>query len=98
MDCEACEDRLLDLLYGDLTGPQADEVRASMEECEGCRETFERLEEGKAFAAALPMVEAPTSMDAIIMAAEYRQRASLRGQRRCGHRGRMLRSPPATRP
>ncbi|MBP6835091.1 MAG: zf-HC2 domain-containing protein, partial [Deltaproteobacteria bacterium] len=68
MDCETCNDLLLDLHYDELDAARAAEVRAHLAGCDDCRAASERLGRTRALAAKLPLPDAPTH-SAPVMAA-----------------------------
>lgn len=68
MNCETCQDRLMDLLYDEVRGPEADEARAHMEACPSCRASYEKLGMGQRFAARMPILEPSVELRARIMA------------------------------
>lgn len=72
MDCEACTDRLIDLLYGELEDADADSVRAHLATCERCAGAFERLSAGYELAARLPLEEPPPVLEGVLAAARER--------------------------
>lgn len=70
MDCEACTDRLVELLYGELPDEDADETRAHLHGCESCADAFARIEMGRGFAALMPLEAPPASvLDGVLAAA-----------------------------
>lgn len=68
MDCETCNDLLLDLHYDELDAARAAEVRAHLAGCDDCRAASERLGRTRALAAKLPLPDAPAH-SAPVMAA-----------------------------
>lgn len=68
MDCELCEKRMVDLLYDELEARAAAETREHLAGCESCKQAFDRLEAGRAFARRLELVPAP-SLDKVLAAA-----------------------------
>ncbi|TAK20523.1 MAG: zf-HC2 domain-containing protein [Myxococcaceae bacterium] len=68
MDCETCNDLLLDLHYDELDAARAAEVRAHLAGCDDCRAASERLGRTRALAAKLSLPDAPTH-SAPVMAA-----------------------------
>ena len=80
MDCERCEERLLDYLYEELSPGAKREVEQALEECESCRSALERLQAGQAFALQMPMAEPPQALDAIIMKAAREKAEMVRSQ------------------
>jgi TolA-binding protein len=69
MNCEHCQEHLLDLVYDELLGAEADALRAHMEGCADCRLSFEKLGRTQRLLAELPMLEAPAPSALAIMAA-----------------------------
>src|SRR5688572_3341680 len=67
MNCETCESQLLDLLYGELDEPAAKEARAHLESCTACAGAFAKLGFARKAAAQLAQVEAPSSIDDVVM-------------------------------
>ncbi|AKF06436.1 Fe-S oxidoreductase [Sandaracinus amylolyticus] len=57
MPCESVEDRLLELVYGELPDREARDVRAHVSGCEGCGRSLARLEGGRALARKMEPVE-----------------------------------------
>ncbi len=74
MDCEACTDRLIDLLYGEIDDADAEAARAHLDGCETCAGAFERVSAGHELATMLVMEEPPESVLEGVMAAA-RERA-----------------------
>ena len=74
MDCEACTDRLIDLLYGEIDDADAEAARAHLDGCETCAGAFERVTAGHELATMLVMEEPPESVLEGVMAAA-RERA-----------------------
>ncbi len=73
MDCEACTDRLVELLYEELPDADADATRAHLSGCEACSQAFAQIRAGKGLAAMLEMAEPPASvLDAVMAAARER--------------------------
>lgn len=68
MDCETCNDLLLDLHYDELDAARAAEVRAHLAGCDDCRAASERLGRTRSLAAKLSLPDAPTH-SAPVMAA-----------------------------
>ncbi|HEY8429711.1 MAG TPA: anti-sigma factor, partial [Sandaracinaceae bacterium] len=77
MDCEACTDRLVDLLEGELDAAEAEPARAHLAECESCAAAFARLERGRELATMLVLEEPPASVRNAVLAAA-RERAMAR--------------------
>jgi len=69
MNCQNCDERLLDLLYGEIAGPEAEEARAHVRECASCGRSFAQLEAAHRLATQLPEPEPPRALDARILAA-----------------------------
>lgn len=63
------DDRLLDLVLGEMPAEAAAALRAEALECPHCQDSLAQLELGAALAARMPMEEPPAAMDAVIMAA-----------------------------
>ncbi len=59
MDCQTCNDLLLDLAYDALDEVRAAAVRKHIDGCDECRAAFARLSRGRALARRLPRDEAP---------------------------------------
>ncbi|MCA9607182.1 MAG: tetratricopeptide repeat protein [Myxococcales bacterium] len=73
MDCEACTDRLVELLYGELPDEDAEETRAHLDRCDSCSEAFARIDMGRGFADLLVLESAPASiLDGVLAAARER--------------------------
>lgn len=73
MDCEACTDRLVELLYEELPEEDAEATRAHLSGCEACSQAFAQIRAGKGLAAMLEMAEPPASvLDAVMAAARER--------------------------
>lgn len=68
MTCEH-QHRLIDLVYGELTEPEASELRRQAEGCPECGSELARLEEAKQLADALPLEPLPSRSRAAILAA-----------------------------
>src|SRR3954470_23217005 len=68
MDCETCNDLLLDLAYGGLDEVRAAAVRKHADGCAECREALRRITRGRALARQLP-VEEPPAVSAVLRAA-----------------------------
>lgn len=69
MNCEQCEDQLLELLYGELSAPQAALVQSHANDCETCASALHELEDAVGFANAFSYEEPPASFDTPIMEA-----------------------------
>ncbi|MEZ4406088.1 MAG: hypothetical protein R3A52_06405 [Polyangiales bacterium] len=79
MDCEACTDLQLDLLYQELAEPRAAEAQRHIDDCADCRAAWERLVRGRRLGGRLAPVEAPApsaSLLAAIAAAAEKHRAA----------------------
>ncbi|UJR80946.1 zf-HC2 domain-containing protein [Sandaracinus amylolyticus] len=57
LPCESVENRLLELVYGELSEREARDVRAHVSGCEGCGRSLTRLEGGRALARKMEPVE-----------------------------------------
>jgi TolA-binding protein len=57
--CEEFNESVVDLLYGEISGSEADDLREHAAGCPACRETLEGLLLTRRLAAELPPVEAP---------------------------------------
>jgi tetratricopeptide (TPR) repeat protein len=68
MDCDLCEKRIVELLYGELDERAAAETRNHLEGCPSCKAAFERLEIARAYARRLELAPAP-SMSKVLAAA-----------------------------
>lgn len=79
MDCELCEKSLVDLLYGELDETASAQVRSHLEGCDGCRQAYEKLESGRAFARKLVLEPAPALSR--VLAAAREQAAANRAAR-----------------
>jgi len=70
MDCEACTDHLVELLYEELPDDEAERTRAHLDGCPTCAEAFDRIRVGQDFASMLELAEPPVSvLDAVMAAA-----------------------------
>jgi tetratricopeptide (TPR) repeat protein len=83
MDCEACNNLLLDFLYEDLDEVRAAAVRRHKDGCATCASSFERLAGGRRLARSLEPVEAPAPAASLLeaiqkAAAEAREREASR--------------------
>ncbi len=76
----ACEhdDRLLDLVAGELDGPTAKTLRAQVDACPHCGARFQELERTHRLVAQLPMVTPPADMMSSVLAAA-RQKVGAEG-------------------
>ena len=43
MNCEACTDRMVELLYGELPDAETEAARTHLDGCEACAEAYERI-------------------------------------------------------
>lgn len=68
MDCETCNDLLLDLHYDELDAARAAEVRAHVADCEACRAAGERLARTRTLVARLSLPDAPAHSAAVMAA------------------------------
>lgn len=68
MDCETCNDLLLDLHYDELDAARAAEVRAHLAGCDDCRAASERLGRTRTLASKLTQPDAPTHSPAVMAA------------------------------
>ncbi len=59
MDCEACNNLLLDHLYEELDEVRSAAIRKHLEGCAECSAAFERLAGGRRVGRLLPLVDAP---------------------------------------
>lgn len=75
------DERLLDLVLGEIPAEDAAALRAEALECPHCQDSLAELELGAAMAARMPMEEPPASMDAVIMAAAREKAAAMAGER-----------------
>ncbi len=69
MNCEQCEDQLLELLYGELPAQQATLVQSHADDCQTCLAALDELKEAMGYANAFSFDEPPASFDAPIMEA-----------------------------
>jgi TolA-binding protein len=67
MSCDTCQEHLLDLLYDEVEGEDAEALRAHVDGCDECRASLEKLGMAQRLATELPMLEAPTAVTAAIM-------------------------------
>ena len=68
MDCETCNDLLLDLHYDELDAARAEEVRAHLAGCDDCRAASERLGRTRTLASKLTLPDAPAHSPAVMAA------------------------------
>ena len=80
MSCEACTERLVELLYGELDGADRSGIEAHLEECTACAEAYERISVGKSFAARLPMEVPPDDGLREVFAAARKKAAAIRAE------------------
>lgn len=59
MDCQTCNDLLLDLAYGELDEVRAAAARKHLDACAECRDAFGRISRGRALARRLAPAEPP---------------------------------------
>jgi len=71
MNCEHCQEHLLDLVYGELEANDADAYRAHVDGCDECRASFEKLGMAQRLATQLTMLEPAPAMSSAIMAAAH---------------------------
>lgn len=69
MNCEQCEDQLLELLYGELPSQQAALVQSHANDCDACLAALDELKDAMGYANAFTFDEPPASFDAPIMEA-----------------------------
>ncbi|MDO9018488.1 MAG: zf-HC2 domain-containing protein [Deltaproteobacteria bacterium] len=68
MDCETCNDLLLDLHYDELDAARAAEVRAHLDGCDECRAASEGLGRTRVLASKLSLPDAPVHSAAVMAA------------------------------
>jgi TolA-binding protein len=68
MNCSRCQDKLLDLLYGELSRRQRARVEAHLKDCPRCAREYERLKEVREAFAGISDPEPPAELDARIKA------------------------------
>ena len=68
MDCETCNDLLMDLHYDELDGARVVELQAHLAECDACRAASARLAGTRKLAARLTLPDAPTHTAAVMAA------------------------------
>ncbi|MDB4927527.1 MAG: Fe-S oxidoreductase, partial [Myxococcaceae bacterium] len=68
MDCDLCNDLLLDLHYDELDPARAAEVRAHLEGCDACRAASARLTRTRSLVAGLALPDAPPHSAAVMAA------------------------------
>ncbi|MDF1564932.1 MAG: zf-HC2 domain-containing protein, partial [Deltaproteobacteria bacterium] len=72
--CQSCQDRLLDLLYGELDAAGEAEVRSHLAGCEDCADALAELGATRSLMEQLPSEEPSRGMEAILQAAEREAR------------------------
>lgn len=70
MDCETCNDLLMDLLYDELDEVRAASVRKHIEGCGACTVAWQRVSRGRALASTLAPVTAPLPSATLLAAIE----------------------------
>ncbi len=70
MDCDACNDLLLDLAYDELDEVRAASVRRHLESCSSCKAALAQLRATRRTLAQLPTVDPPPVSDALRAALE----------------------------
>ena len=70
MDCEKCEDLLLDELYGELDDVTSALVRRHVAGCSRCNATLSDMKGTRELVSSFPVVPAPSSLEDRIFAAE----------------------------
>lgn len=65
MDCQTCEDLLMDVLYEELDEVRTAAVRKHLEGCASCKASWGRVSGGRSLAASLVPPEAPPVNDAL---------------------------------
>ncbi|MFO0625925.1 MAG: zf-HC2 domain-containing protein [Polyangiales bacterium] len=70
MDCETCNDLLMDLLYDELDEVRAAAARKHLDGCASCRGAWQRLSQGRALASTLAPVTAPLPSATLLAAVE----------------------------
>jgi hypothetical protein len=76
IDCETCEERLLDLLSGQMQAEERASLEASLARCPRCQALEARLRQGLSLAQQLELLDPPETVAARVMAVA-RQRAGL---------------------
>ncbi|HJL16239.1 MAG TPA: zf-HC2 domain-containing protein, partial [Sandaracinaceae bacterium LLY-WYZ-13_1] len=77
MDCEACTDRMVELLYEELPDADAKAIRAHLDACETCAEAYDRLSTGQELASMLAFEEPPDAVRATVLEAARARAAEL---------------------
>ncbi len=75
------DDRLLDLVMGEIPAEDAAALRAEALECPHCHDALAQLELGAALAARMPMEEPPAAMDVLIMKAAREKAEAMASER-----------------
>lgn len=70
MDCETCNDLLMDLLYEELDEVRAASARKHIDACPACKAAWQRVSQGRALASTLAPVTAPLPSAALLAAIE----------------------------
>lgn len=70
MNCEACNDLLMDLLYDELDEVRSAAVRKHLEGCASCTAAWQRVSRGRSLAATLEPVTAPLPSPSLLAALE----------------------------
>ncbi len=68
MDCDACNNLLLDYLYEELDEAGASAMRLHLQGCAACTEALDRLALGRRAARSLPVLDAPAPSAALLAA------------------------------
>lgn len=68
MDCDACNNLLLDYLYEELDEAGASAMRQHLQGCSACTEALDRLALGRRAARSLPILDAPAPSAALLAA------------------------------
>lgn len=76
MDCETCNDLLMDLLYDELDEVRAAAARKHLDGCASCRASWQRVSQGRAVASTLAPVTAPLPNAALLAAVESAARSN----------------------
>ena len=74
------DDRLLDLVLGELPAAEAAQLRAAALDCPHCQGELAKLELGAALASRMPLEEPPPSMDGVILAAAAEKATTMAAQ------------------
>lgn len=70
MNCETCNDLMMDLLYDELDAAGASAAREHIEGCASCTTAWERVSRGRALASTLSPVTAPLPSASLLAAVE----------------------------